>query len=112
MRYEECEKKGDSHLGDDCHLGLTTFRLTHFCEMLQQQPVNEAIAIIDRLDVLEQDAKLMAKARIRRLHDGMTDRDIPGHGAGDVDLTDGNALVIGLNFWWVFCCLIIHVCWV
>ena len=50
MRYEECEKKGDSHLGDDCHLGLTTFRLPHLCEMLQQQPVDEAIAPADLLE--------------------------------------------------------------
>ena len=98
MRYEECEKKGDSHLGDDCHLGLTTFRLPHLCEMFQQQPVNEAIAITDRLDVLEQDAQLMPQTRVRRLHDGMTNRDIPGHSAGDVNFPDGNALVIGLYF--------------
>jgi hypothetical protein len=103
MHYEECEKKGDSHLGDDCHLGLTTFRLPHFCEMLQQQPVNEAIAIIDRLDVLDQNAKLMAQARIRRLHDGMTDRDIPSDIALNVDLPDGNAVILRVYAWVVLC---------
>jgi hypothetical protein len=29
----------------------------------------------------------------------MTDLDIPGHSAGDVDLPDGNAQVVGLYFW-------------
>ena len=38
----------------------------------------------------------------------MTDRDIPGDSAADVDFTDGNALVIGLNYWCVFTYLIIH----
>ena len=28
----------------------------------------------------------MPQVRVRRLDDGMTDRDIPGHSAGDVDL--------------------------
>ena len=52
----------------------------------------------------------MAQARIRRsrLDDGMPDRDIPSHSAGDVNFTDGNALVIGLYFWFVFTYLIIH----
>ena len=40
----------------------------------------------------------------------MTDRDIPGDSAADVDFTDGNALVIGLNFGCVFFDLVIHVC--
>ena len=38
----------------------------------------------------------------------MTDRDIPGHSASDVDLPDGDALVIGLDFRFVFTYLIIH----
>ena len=38
----------------------------------------------------------------------MTDRDVPRHSASDFDLTDGNALVIGLHFWCIFGYLIIH----
>ncbi len=43
---------------------------------------------------------------IRTLHYGMTDRDIASDSATDVDLSDGNALVIGLNFWCAFFYLI------
>ena len=50
----------------------------------------------------------MAQARVRRLDDGMTNRDVPSHSAGDVDLTDGDAVVIGLYFWWTLGYLVIH----
>ena len=37
----------------------------------------------------------------------MTDRDIPSDSAADVDLPDGNTLVIGLDFTFIY--LIIHI---
>jgi len=38
----------------------------------------------------------------------MTDRDIPGHSAADVDLSDGDAVIVSLHFRFVFTYIIIH----